>query len=287
MKLCYFLHPKGGSHIGLVENDQLYDLTTFDTERFHSIRNLFNEGLYRYLQTRHAEITTQESIPISSVRILPPIDTQEVWAAGVTYFRSREARMEESKEGGSFYDKVYDAPRPELFFKSTPHRTIGTNAAVKIRPDSRWNVPEPELALFISPHLRLVGYTIGNDMSSRDIEGENPLYLPQAKIYNASCALGPYILFAEAIADPRTLTIELVVERKDAVVFRGATSISKMKRSFAELIGYLSKSNSFPNGVFLLTGTGIIPEGNFTLQVGDVISITVPEIGTLRNSVEL
>ncbi len=217
---------------------------------------------------------------------LAPIGHQEVWAAGVTYYRSRTARMEESKVagGGSFYDRVYDAPRPELFFKATPHRVAGPGQGVRIRRDSKWNVPEPELALVINSLGKIVGYTIGNDMSSRDIEGENPLYLPQAKVYAQCCGLGPGILVCEQPLDPAT-GIQIEIVRNRAPVFRGGTDLTNLKRSPQELVEYLFRDNIFPYGCFLLTGTGIVPPDDFTLAVGDQIRITIEPIGTLVNHV--
>ena len=218
---------------------------------------------------------------------LAPIAAQEVWAAGVTYMRSRSARMEESEtEGGkTFYDLVYNAERPELFFKATPNRVVGHNGAIKIRSDSRWNVPEPELALLLTPAGTLLGYTVGNDVSSRDIEGENPLYLPQAKVYDRSCAVGPCLLITPDPPAPET-AIELRIEREDALVFHGQTELSQMKRTLASLVTYLFRDNVFPHGCFLLTGTGIVPDAPITLQRGDVTHITIPAIGTLTNQVD-
>jgi 2-dehydro-3-deoxy-D-arabinonate dehydratase len=216
--------------------------------------------------------------------LLPPILGQEVWAAGVTYLRSRAARMEESRDASNFYDLVYDAPRPELFFKATPHRVVGHAQAVRIRRDSAWNVPEPELTLCISPAGRIFGYTIGNDMSSRDIEGENPLYLPQAKVYEGSCSLGPGILVRDEPLPPGT-EIRLDIQRGGAVVFEQSTRLDRMKRSPEELVEFLFRDNSFPKGCFLLTGTGIIPPSQFTLQSGDRIRITIEPIGMLENTV--
>src|SRR5580765_7596717 len=211
--------------------------------------------------------------------LLPPIGTQEVWAAGVTYYRSRNARMEESKSagGGDFYDRVYHADRPELFFKATPHRVVGPGRKVAIREDAHWSVPEPELALLISPGGKITGYTIGNDMSSRDIEGENPLYLPQAKVYDRSCALGPCVLVAEEPL-PASTEIKIEIRRNGDAVFSGATTLKEMKRKPEELVEYLYKASSFPSGCFLLTGTGIVPPDSFTLRNGDEISITIPAI---------
>jgi 2-dehydro-3-deoxy-D-arabinonate dehydratase len=218
--------------------------------------------------------------------VVAPIGSQEVWAAGVTYYRSRNARMEESKGagGGDFYDRVYHAERPELFFKATAHRVVGPGEKVAIRADARWSVPEPELALFISPGGKIVGYTIGNDMSSRDIEGENPLYLPQAKVYDRSCAMGPCLLMPDQPL-PLSTEIRIEIRRGDELAFSGATSLKEMKRSPEELVQYLYRASSFPRGAFLLTGTGIVPPDSFTLQTGDEIGITIPPIGTLINAV--
>jgi 2-dehydro-3-deoxy-D-arabinonate dehydratase len=193
--------------------------------------------------------------------------------------------MAESTEGGDFYARVYVADRPELFFKATPNRVVGPNDAVRIRKDATWSVPEPELAAFISPSGRILGYTIGNDMSSRDIEGANPLYLPQAKVYTRSCALGPWIVPAEDI-DPQNLAIRLTIERGDDTVFSGETSTSRMKRTVAELAEWLFRENEFPNGVFLLTGTGIVPPDDFTLSAGDAVSIEIEGLGVLNNVVQ-
>jgi 2-dehydro-3-deoxy-D-arabinonate dehydratase len=218
--------------------------------------------------------------------LLAPIGSQEVWAAGVTYYRSRNARMEESKSagGGDFYDRVYHATRPELFLKSMPHRVVGHGGKVAIRDDASWSVPEPELALFVTPKGKIAGYTIGNDMSSRDIEGENPLYLPQAKVYDRSCALGPCLLIAD---ESLLATTEIAIEihRAGAVVFSGSTTLKEMKRQPQELVEYLYRNNSFPQGCFLLTGTGVVPPDSFTLNAGDEIRISIPPIGTLVNVV--
>ena len=217
---------------------------------------------------------------------LAPIGRQEVWAAGVTYYRSRTARMEESKSagGGDFYDRVYTADRPELFFKSTPSRVAGPNQEVRIRRDSKWNVPEPELTLVVNSLGQIIGYTIGNDMSSRDIEGENPLYLPQAKVYAQSCALGPGVLISPQPLPPET-GIDLEIRRSGDTVFQGQTRLSELKRTPDELVEYLYRDNLFPFGCFLLTGAGIVPPDEFTLAVGDEIRITVEPIGTLINHV--
>jgi 2-dehydro-3-deoxy-D-arabinonate dehydratase len=224
-------------------------------------------------------------IPFDGVKLLAPIDAQEVWGAGVTYERSKVAREEESEQAATFYDKVYRAARPELFFKATPSRVVGPGVPIRVRRDTRWCVPEPELALVLSPDLRIVGFTIGNDVSARDIEGENPLYLPQAKMYDACCGLGPAVALASAVPDPRGLTIGLKIERGATTAFEGLTSVSRMARRFEDLVDWLGIDNQFPDGVVLLTGTGIVPPDDFTLQAGDVVSITVDGIGTLTNPV--
>jgi 2-dehydro-3-deoxy-D-arabinonate dehydratase len=212
-----------------------------------------------------------------------PIDRQEVWASGVTYERSRVARIEESEGGGDFYDLVYDADRPELFFKSTAERVVGPGDPVRIRRDSKWNVPEPELVLAVAAGGKIVGYTIGNDMSSRSIEGENPLYLPQAKVYDGSCALGPGILIDDL--DPQDRSVRMSIERDKAMVYTGETSTGKIRRPLQELADYLTRELTFPHGVFLFTGTGIVPPNDFSLRSGDVISIEIEGIGILRNPV--
>ena len=218
--------------------------------------------------------------------LLPPIGSQEVWASGVTYYRSRNARMEEAKVagGGDFYDRVYTADRPELFMKATPHRVVGHRGKVAIRRDATWSVPEPELTLLANPAGMIVGYTIGNDMSSRDIEGENPLYLPQAKVYDRSCALGPGILVADEPI-PKSTEIHLQILREGKKVFSGSTALTEIKRDFSTLLEYLYRDNSFPHGCFLLTGTGIVPPDEFTLRQHDEIHITITGIGTLINTV--
>jgi 2-dehydro-3-deoxy-D-arabinonate dehydratase len=227
----------------------------------------------------------QPPLPLAEVTLLAPIDNQEVWGAGVTYERSKVAREEESEQGGSFYDLVYRAPRPELFFKATPSRVAGPGQPIRVRRDTRWCVPEPELALVLSPQLELVGFTVGNDVSARDIEGENPLYLPQAKVYDASCGLGPVITLASAMPPPAEIGIHLEIERGGSNVFNGSTSVARMARKFEELIDWLGRDNIFPDGVILLTGTGIVPPDEFTLHAGDMVRITIDGIGTLENPV--
>jgi len=218
--------------------------------------------------------------------LLAPLGNQEVWASGVTYLRSREARMEESKDagGGDFYARVYEAARPELFFKSPSYRVVGSGDKVRIRKDSTWNVPEPELTLFICSTGSIEGYTIGNDMSSRDIEGENPLYLPQAKSYDGSTAIGPCLYVPETPIHPDSM-INIVIQRKGEVMFSNEISINRMKRKHTELVEYLFREVSFPHGTYLMTGTGIVPPDSFTLQSGDVVRISIEHIGTLENTV--
>jgi 2-dehydro-3-deoxy-D-arabinonate dehydratase len=253
--------------LGRVDWDQLVNRTDLDD----------------WLRDQRESLEPLDAEP-SADELLPPIGSQEVWAAGVTYYRSRSARMEESTGEGDFYDRVYQAPRPELFFKASPHRVVGPGQQVRIRSDSQWNVPEPELTVCVSSAGRIVGYTIGNDMSSRDIEGENPLYLPQAKVYDQCCALGPCIVLG-ADALPDSTEIAMAIHRDDAPVFSGSTRLEQMKRKPEELVEYLFRENSFPAGCFLLTGTGIVPPSEFTLRSGDTIQITIQPIGTLENRV--
>ena len=223
-----------------------------------------------------------ESSPLAA-----PIGSQEVWAAGVTYYRSREARMEESEASGGdrFYDLVYDAERPELFFKATAARTRGHLAPVRVRADSTWDVPEPELTLAINAAGKVFGYSIGNDMSSRDIEGQNPLYLPQAKLYRGSCSVGPALTIPDGPLPEKT-AILLEIQRGGDKVFSGTTGIDQIKRGFSELAEFLFRDNEFPDGAYLMTGTGVVPGDGFTLQSGDVIRITIDGLGTLENAVE-
>ncbi len=240
------------------------------------------EDLHGTLQAAVARGETTDA----PTALLAPIGTQEVWAAGVTYWRSRTARMEESKTagGGSFYDRVYEADRPELFFKATPHRVVAPGGKMRLRKDSKWMVPEPELALVIDRRGTIVGYTVGNDLSCRDIEGENPLYLPQAKVFDGCAALGPGILVADAPPPPET-KIELVIRRSGKDVFSGETTLSQLRRTPAGLVEYLYREATFPTGAFLMTGTGIVPPDDFTLAPGDEMRISIGAIGTLVNTV--
>jgi 2-dehydro-3-deoxy-D-arabinonate dehydratase len=242
------------------------------------------DDLHGYCAKIAASSEAVKSFDVSALEA--PVGSQEVWAAGVTYYRSRSARMEESKEagGGSFYDRVYSAERPELFFKALAHKVAGPDSEVRIRSDAHWSVPEPELTLVINPREEIVGYTIGNDMSSRDIEGENPLYLPQAKVYDRSCAIGPGILIQR---EPMAATTEIAmtIARLAHIEFSASITLAEMKRKPEQLVEYLFRDQTFPNGCLLLTGTGIVPPDNFTLQSGDEIRISIGGIGTLVNRV--
>ena len=245
------------------------------------------DKLYQEIQKELKKLTPAgDSNWLKQQKIGVPIGTQEVWAAGVTYLRSKIARMEESEESGgaTFYDKVYDAERPELFFKSTAPKVISTNGLVRIRKDSSWNVPEPELTLVVTSSGKIVGYSIGNDMSSRSIEGENPLYLPQAKMYDGSASIGPCVLVTEKPISPGTI-IAISIERDGKTVFDGDTTIDRMKRKHEELVEFLFREYSHPAGCYLMTGTCVVPENDFTLYSGDIIKIRIDNIGELVNIV--
>ncbi len=282
MKLAKYMLPAGQPGVGRIEGDDLLPLD-FSKGQY---RNLF-EILEADNAYEAADFLTQVGvrIPLSQVTLLPPIDNQEVWAAGVTYKRSRAARMEESESAASCYDRVYASPRPELFFKASPHRVSGHGQPLRIRKDSEWNVPEPEMTLVLNSKLQLVGFTIGNDMSSRDIEGDNPLYLPQAKVYNQCCGLGPWITLPVGMPAREATSIHLVIRRGGREEFRGTTGIDQMARSYENLVSWLGRDNSFPTGAFLLTGTGIVPDSSFTLQPNDEVEISIDGIGTLVNPI--
>ena len=283
MKLCRFTAATSRDvRIGLIaEEHTVIDLTDAGVDRMKALieRADLADELVRLVEARLPDH------PLDSVRLLTPVEGQEVWAAGVTYLRSKHARMVESEFSASAYDRVYDAARPEIFFKSLPDKVVSPGEAVGIRRDARWNVPEPELALAINSSGAVVGYTIGNDMSSRDIEGENLLYLPQAKIYTASCALGPWIVVGHTEDDARQWSIQLEIRRGAELVFTGETRAGQIKRPFTELVDYLFRSQTFPNGAFLLTGAGIVPPDSFTLEAHDRVRITISGIGTLENPV--
>jgi 2-dehydro-3-deoxy-D-arabinonate dehydratase len=280
MNIFRFLSSQG-PRLGLEIEDERYDLSAVGAE-FADIADWLS--LSNPVGAVHNALPQAFAFPLpGEVNLLAPLDVQEVWASGVTYLRSKVARIEESIGGGDFYDQVYEAERPELFFKATPHRVMGPGMAIRIRGDSAWNVPEPELTLVLSSVGRIVGYTIGNDVSSRSIEGENPLYLPQAKVYDGSCALGPVIAVAEN--RERARAIQMVIIRNGAPVFSGETSTAQMRRTTEELANYLFRELTFSAGVFLLTGTGLVPPDDFTLRSGDGVRITIEGIGTLENVV--
>lgn len=272
----------GKTIVGAWEGDEIFPLD-FAAGQYQSLSDILEAedsvAAAEFLINRAAAVAARD------VAWLSPLDQQEVWAAGVTYRRSQTARMVESQGGAWCYDQVYAAARPELFFKASPHRVVGHGQPVRIRQDSKWSVPEPELGLVLNSRLRLVGYTAGNDMSARDIEGENPLYLPQAKVYDACCAIGPCITLRRALPDADEAGIAMTVRRDEAVVFEGRTSVDRMARTFDDLIGWLARDNRFPNGAILLTGTGVVPPDEFALKSGDVVEITIAGIGTLGNAV--
>ncbi len=280
MHIIRYTSSSGAVALGVLQNGQLIGHFPPDVELHHLLRRSADE-----LRTQIEKSTQLGRTPNAVSSLLAPIDGDtEVWAAGVTYKRSEEARKEESGTP-DIYAKVYSAQRPELFFKANPRRVSGPDAPISIRTDSTWDVPEPELALVINASAEIIGYTIGNDMSSRSIEGENPLYLPQAKIYANCCALGPVITPAWEIANPYNLTIGLSIERDGQVYWQGETSTSELKRRFEELVSYLFLENDFPDGVMLCTGTALVPERHFTLQPGDIVQITIDQLGILRNPV--
>ncbi len=283
MKLVRFRQGGSEPRVGVWQDEVIIPLALTGGQ-FRSLADVLESddrpATVEFLLDRHTR-----PVPREEAILLAPIDQQEVWAAGVTYRRSQSARIDESTGGAWCYQQVYDSPRPELFFKATPSRVVGPDQPVRIRRDSAWNVPEPEMTLVLNSRLELVGYTIGNDMSSRDIEGENPLYLPQAKVYDACCALGPAITLAEWMPDADESPIELMIRRGELTVFFGQTSTDRMARTFHDLIDWLGRENRFPSGAFLLTGTGIVPEGKFTLEPGDEVEIRIPGIGALVNPV--
>jgi 2-dehydro-3-deoxy-D-arabinonate dehydratase len=288
--VCRFTAPGSSPRLGVVAENNVYALPAATFADL--VRELEDSPDAAYARLEAATTTPAvcswtalETGAVAGYRLLAPLDTQEVWAAGVTYQRSAQAREDESQQSG-IYDRVYAAERPELFFKATASRTAGSGEAVYIRSDARWNVPEPELALLVGPRGTILGYSAGNDVSSRDIEGANPLYLPQAKVYARCCGLGPALRLVRDGPDAQNLPIRLQIERGGAVVFSGETSTARMKRTPEELVRYLMLDNTFPNGAYLLTGTGIVPGDDFTLEAGDDVTITIDGIGALRNRVE-
>lgn len=285
MQICRFARA-GETRLGLLESERVRDLSGWQEGRLASLAVALHQPLAEL--RRLLELAEQADLPSyrlgEEAQVLAPVDRQEVWACGVTYQRSRVARMEEAIEK-SVYDRVYDADRPEIFFKATAPRVVGPGQPVRIRQDSTWDVPEPEAALVVNSRQELIGLTIGNDMSSRSIEGENPLYLAQAKIYDGSCALGPSIRPIWELTDPAGLAIRLVITRAGATVYQGEASTSQIRRPFDYLIGYLGRDQSFPDGAVLLTGTGIVPPNEFSLQVGDQVQIEIDQLGRLTNHV--
>lgn len=272
---------KLNSGILIEDNEQYFTVPVTEWDDFINDDNLFQK-LTNFLQSERAIITNV----FNEEEILPPVGSQELWACGVTYLRSKMGRQEESQASGGadFYAKVYEANRPEVFFKSTPHRIVGHNAKVNIRKDSTWDVPEPELTLVVTSSGKIIGYTIGNDMSSRSIEGENPLYLPQAKTYDACAAIGPCIYVTDKPLDPGTM-IHLEINRDKTKIFEGSIGINQMKRTAEELVSFIYRECSFPHGCLIMTGTGIVPGSDFTLKSGDEIKISIDNIGVLINTV--
>lgn len=284
MKICRFKQRDTAVRIGLLPDaeDAVIDLTPAGIGELRDVLEAADPCAWL------REAAGRNSLPrlsLAAIQLCAPVERQEVWAAGVTYLRSKAARMEESEFSATAYDRVYAAGRPEIFFKALAGKVAAPGEIVGIRRDARWSVPEPELALVLNSRGQIVGCTIGNDMSSRDIEGENLLYLPQAKVYDRSCALGPWIALGITEAEARAWSIAIAISRDRQHVFAGETSVGQIKRSFAELAGYLCRSQTFPHGVVLLTGTGIVPPDSFTLQAGDEVEITISGIGTLRNTV--
>lgn len=287
MKLCSFELSGDSRRLGVYRDDGLADLTSVDPGVFGSIHTVYAEAARRGLEvaTLVAErIGEARSIPDDQALLRIPVVPSEIWAAGVTYLRSREARESETKTKG-LYDHVYSAPRPELFVKDSGLRCRGPGEEVCVRSDSNWSVPEPELAVLLDENAKTIGYTCGNDLSSRDIEGENALYLPQAKVYTGSSSIGPVITTADEITNPHALWIKMKIFRGGRVAFEGQVNTSKMKRSVDELVGFLKKDNTLGRFTVLLTGTAIVPPDEFTLSDGDLVEVEIERIGVLRNPV--
>jgi 2-dehydro-3-deoxy-D-arabinonate dehydratase len=282
-RVCRFRRHRDNTppHVGAVVGEEVADLSATGVGSLAAILDAADPAA----AVREALLKGGPRHRLADVALLPPVERQEVWAAGVTYLRSKTARMEESDFSATAYDRVYEAARPEIFFKSVAEKVVGPGDTVGIRSDAMWNVPEPELALVMNSRGTIVGYTIGNDMSSRDIEGENLLYLPQAKVYDRSCSLGPWIVLGCDEREARGWNISITIHRDGREVFAGTTRIDQIKRPFSELAEYLWRSQSFPNGVLLLTGTGVVPDESFTLAAADCITITIDGIGTLENPV--
>jgi 2-dehydro-3-deoxy-D-arabinonate dehydratase len=284
VKICRFVTHAGDVRIGLDDGGtHVLDLSAAGITTVHAVL----EHDDPVAAVRGVPRPSLPRVEIANVRFAPPVEHQEVWAAGVTYLRSKTARMEESDFSATAYDRVYDADRPEIFFKSIAEKVVTSGDAVGIRRDARWSVPEPELALVVNSRGRIAGCTLGNDMSSRDIEGENLLYLPQAKVYDRSCAIAPWILLGASEQQAREWTIRSTIHREGKPVFAGETRIGNIKRSFQELVSFLCRSQQFPHGAVLLTGTGIVPPDDFTLHEHDIVEMEIPAIGMLRNPVAI
>lgn len=294
MRLVRFYQPQKGSRVGVEINELIYDVSQYCPNITDWLKNSVGRvedaigDLKEFSQNAPSFSIKDISAGIDAAKAyaLPIVEEQDVWAAGVTYERSREARQEESTDGGDVYARVYRAERPELFFKARGRDVVGPFADVGIRFDALWSVPEPELALVLNPALELVGFTVGNDMSSRDIEGENPLYLPQAKVYRASCALGEGMLLSTERSWPE-VSIQIRIIRNHEIAFAGETHTSRIRRSIDELVAYLGRCQSFPEGVILMTGTGVVPPAEFTLVADDRVEIEIEKVGRLVNSVKV
>jgi 2-dehydro-3-deoxy-D-arabinonate dehydratase len=297
MQICRFYEPDMGPRLGLIVGDKAADLTLLDPigcadmsswlaldDPVGHIKKLSESIEPSRLRIEWRELDRRPSD--IGRHLLAPIDFQEVWGCGITYSQSREAHMHGTGLGAQFYDQVYDSDRPMLFFKATPHRVVGPNVPIRVRSDSFWTVPEPELTLLLTSELRIVGYTCGNDVSSRDIEGENPLYRPQAKTYLGCCALGPVVTLLDEPGEFEDLEMGLVVVRDGATEIQGDATTKRMSRALDGIVEYLARDNSYPDGLFLMTGSGVIVPQDFSLEPDDIVEIRIENIGTLRNSVE-
>ena len=286
MKFCRFQTSSGVS-FGIMDSGSLYDLTGSDDSTFRDLNSLYEKAdgdVAKMVQIASDAMKNAKKISYNNDLLKIPVKPAEIWAAGVTYLRSRQARESETKTKG-LYDHVYDAVRPELFMKDTGIRCRGPNEEVAVRGDSTWSVPEPELTVLCDGEAKVVGYTVGNDVSSRDIEGENPLYLPQAKVYRWSSSIGPVIVTPDEVGDPHTLGIKMGIKRDGKQAFEGSTNTSQMKRTVPELLSFLKRDNTLSTFTLLMTGTSIVPPDVFTLQTGDSVEIEIEKIGTLVNPV--
>jgi 2-dehydro-3-deoxy-D-arabinonate dehydratase len=284
--LCRFQARDNARHLGWWDGSSIRPLSSGEDRAPLTLARLLEKGLALGPLAGDLADRSWGSFAPDDVSLLAPIDTQDVWAAGVTYERSRKARMSESEAAGDMYWNVYVAERPELFYKGCSRLTADPESPIRVRTDSRWSVPEPEVALLIDPYMRIAGYTIGNDVSARDIEGENPLYLPQAKVFSRSCALGPWIVPSESVVDAYSLTIACSIRRGGDTIWQDTSSTSQLHRRLDELVTWLFHSMSFPEGVFLLTGTCLVPPDSISLQSGDTVEISISGLGILRNPVE-